>query len=339
MQRLLLSLLILCSLPAAAQLPCSQVYGTVDVAASYQSGDNSLVNFKNSELTPLVVGCAGTDFDKVGSLYLLLTIDSTGAVRGVDFAQGRLSEACKAKVRARILAMEGWKPARLAGGPVCSRFRWALGNLGSAVQGSGSLRGADTLPHMRMAPVEKPKPIDSNISIGAFDPSPFAVRLEPAEKKKRVTKAVKQTFGESSGLFLKDPCLTLDSATGMERKLKEKAPGCRLNDFYFLDIDKDGDLDILYASVTDQYLGWGSNRIFLFRNDGTAYKMASLPGYLYGADFSQWEKGFILLRTVQRPDGPAAPYRFFEHRLFTSTWTMPQTTTFNRRPGLVQERR
>jgi hypothetical protein len=57
--------------------------------------------------------------DEIASLYLKLLIDRQGRVSDVQITRPQLSNRCGREVRAKLVAMTGWTPARRQGQPVC----------------------------------------------------------------------------------------------------------------------------------------------------------------------------------------------------------------------------
>ena len=141
---------------------------------------------------------------------------------------------------------------------------------------------------------------DTTIDLSLFDLGKFATTISTKEKKKLVLQAINSSMGETSYLFLENDCMHIDKKDGPVSTGK-KGIDCRLNDFYLVDLDADGDLDIIYSSLVDQYLNWDSNSVLIFKNNKGAFSHYSIPGYLYDTDFSKLSEGLLVLKTVSRP--------------------------------------
>ena len=165
--------------------------------------------------------------------------------------------------------------------------------------------------------------IDTSISIKLFNLKPFEKKLNKIQKKKIIISAINSAMPNFSDRYLEFNCWKLDSKTNVPYEdTTNKAPDCRLNEFYLIDLDNDGDLDIVYSSSIDQYIQGDTNYLLLLQNNNGNYKKLSIDGYLYAADFSELSKGTINLKTVSRPCCDYFNYNFFETTFNTKTWTM-----------------
>jgi hypothetical protein len=162
--------------------------------------------------------------------------------------------------------------------------------------------------------------IDTTINLSLFDLSKVATTISTKEKKKLVMQAVNTAMGETSYLFLDNACMRLDPKDGPVSTGK-KGIDCRLNDFYLIDLDADGDLDIIYSSLVDQYLNWDNNSLLIFKNNKENFSLYSIPGYLYEADLSTLNHGSIILKTVSRPCCDYGYFNFHSTTFDTKKWT------------------
>jgi hypothetical protein len=141
------------------------------------------------------------------------------------------------------------------------------------------------------------KNIDTVINLAFFNLAPYGASVSRATKKNIIAKALK-----SADI--------------------EEVEDYKTKDFYFIDFDNDGDLDIIYSSNIDQYKLIDANFILLFENKKGIYKLYKVPGYLYEADFSKMQQSNIVLKSAARPCCDYFNYNFFETTFNTQTWTL-----------------
>jgi len=83
-------------------------------------------------------------------------------------------------------------------------------------------------------------------------------------------------------------------------------------DFYFIDIDNDSDLDIVYSSLLDQYRNTDLNALYIFQKiSSEQYKRVSIPGYLYDTNMFETSNDTVLIKTVRRPCCDNSDFIFF----------------------------
>jgi len=165
--------------------------------------------------------------------------------------------------------------------------------------------------------------IDTLINISLFNLHEFETYVPKAQKKKIIIKAANTAMGDGADRWLEMDCWRYDAATKeFYADTITKAPDCRLDDFHFMDIDNDGDLDILYSSLVDQYTQNDFNRFILLQNNNGQYKNFEIDGYLYDADFSKKLKGTIIFRTVSRPCCDYSYYNFSETTYDVRNWNI-----------------
>ncbi len=164
------------------------------------------------------------------------------------------------------------------------------------------------------------KDIDTTIQLAPFNLKPFSAKTSVTEKKVIVEKAIKSAIGENAEVFLERPCFKIDSLSQRPAKIG-RGLECRLSDFHLIDLDKDGDLDIIYSSVIDQNINTDTNSLLIFRNNGNNFKEYSLKGYLYSADFSQSNNGKLKFRNALGPCCDYHNYNFYETELDLAKWS------------------
>jgi hypothetical protein len=95
------------------------------------------------------------------------------------------------------------------------------------------------------------------------------------------------------------------------------------NDFYILDIDSDGDSDIIYSSLVGQYKNTDMNAVYIFQNCGLSpYKRVSIPGYVYDTDLFETSGDSVLIKTVRRPCCDNSEFVFFSTFFNRKNWTL-----------------
>lgn len=166
------------------------------------------------------------------------------------------------------------------------------------------------------------KDIDTLISLRTVNLTPHSVNLHTKAKKYLVESAVKSAMKDKAYLFLDNECYRYDRIKkGITPIVQGKGLDCRLADFYLIDLDKDGDLDIIYYSELDQYINWDTNLLLLFQNIGNDnFNQLKIPGYLYNVVFSDTKQGIILFKTVEKPCCDYFNYNFYETAFDTRTW-------------------
>jgi len=181
----------------------------------------------------------------------------------------------------------------------------------------------DTLKKVDIKPTNVFKDIDTSINLKLYNLSPYERSISKAQKKKIIETAIRSALPITAYRYLELNCWKLSEKTKEPYEdSTTKAPECRLNDFYLIDIDNDGDLDILYSSLVDQYVQGDTNYLLLLQNNNGHYKSFDIPGYLYDADFSQLLKGNLIFKTASRPCCDYSNYNFFETYFDARTWTL-----------------
>jgi len=75
-----------------------------------------------------------------------------------------------------------------------------------------------------------------------------------------------------------------------------------VENFHFLDFDRDGDLDIVYSSLLEEYRYTDINSLRIFqRITPEEFKLNSIPGYVYETNMFEVESDTIIIKTVRRP--------------------------------------
>jgi hypothetical protein len=165
--------------------------------------------------------------------------------------------------------------------------------------------------------------VDTLIEVRLFNLKPYEVVIGKFKKKNLVTAAINSAFPDFiAERFLEFDCWCIDPVSKMPYEdTVTKAPDCRLSNFHFIDVDNDGDLDILYSSLADQYAQSDTNEFILLQNNNGKYKKFGINGYLYDADFSKKADGRIVFRTVSRPCCEYFYYNFSETVFSATNWT------------------
>lgn len=183
------------------------------------------------------------------------------------------------------------------------------------------------------------KDVDTLIYISLFNLKTFETNIERSQKKRIVINAANSTLGEFASRWTERGCWKYDSSTNkIYADTLTDAPDCRLNDFHFMDIDNDGDLDILYSSLVDQYAQSDTNEFILLQNNNGKYVKFGIGGYLYEADFSNKAKGIITFKTVSAPCCLYSYYNFSETTFYTKTWSFQTKHVLEISKSRVKER-
>ena len=99
---------------------CKRVYDYAEVMPSYRNDTPRYwMTYVPTELSPVLYRNMQREGEEITNLYLRLLIDQQGRVSNVTITHPRLSTRCGREVRAKLLIMAGWTPARMQGRPVC----------------------------------------------------------------------------------------------------------------------------------------------------------------------------------------------------------------------------
>ncbi|MCC6582428.1 MAG: hypothetical protein IT271_01875 [Chitinophagales bacterium] len=144
--------------------------------------------------------------------------------------------------------------------------------------------------------------IDTTKIYSLLDLNPYSKKLSNYEKQKKVLAAI-QTLNEENffSIYFKE---------------------LSMSDFYLLDIDLDGDLDILYSSLSNQYRLTDRNGLEILRNNNNTYTAYSVPGYLYSTNLFTKSDSIFSFKTIMRPCCDYTKYTFFETSFNPKTWTL-----------------
>jgi hypothetical protein len=160
------------------------------------------------------------------------------------------------------------------------------------------------------------KDLDTVINLQLLDLVPGSIKMAKNIKKKEVTKAVQLTMPDAAYRYFELPY-----SEWKDNKMVERPADYRLKDFHFIDLDNDGDLDILHTSLVDQAMQTDSNTMLLFQNNNGKYKKYQIRGYLYYCDFSKKRQNLILFKTVTRPCCEYLNYNFYQTKFNSKKWT------------------
>jgi hypothetical protein len=185
----------------------------------------------------------------------------------------------------------------------------------------------DTLKKAPKAPgtqmTEEFRDIDTLINLTLYDLKPFDNAADNMQKKRIVIAALKSAMPDFAYRYLEESCWRLDPKTKEPYEdTTTSAPDCRLNEFYLIDLDEDGDLDVVYSSSIDQYAHGDTNYLLLLQNNNGSYKRYDIGGFLYDADFSKLSSGTIIFKNASRPCCEYMNYNFSETTFNTKTWVM-----------------
>jgi hypothetical protein len=181
--------------------------------------------------------------------------------------------------------------------------------------------------------------IDTLIKVSLFDLQSLETSISRGKKKKIITDAANSALGDFAYRWLEMGCWGVDPNTKEPfEDTVTVAPDCRLDNFHFIDIDNDGDLDVVYSSLVDQYVQSDTNEFILLQNNQGKYKKFGISGYLYDADFSKKSQGTIIFRTVSRPCCDYSYYNFSETTFSSKTWSLSKIHVLEIHKSKVQER-
>ncbi|MEO6306106.1 MAG: hypothetical protein ABIP51_23360 [Bacteroidia bacterium] len=108
---------------------CEKIYDTPDTLAHYKSERKDLPKYFSAKILPILSDCIKQKMEFVYSMDVKFTIDESGKVFAVEFLKPVLSDYCSGKLRAELLAMEGWQPAKVKGNKVCSIYIYSIGGI------------------------------------------------------------------------------------------------------------------------------------------------------------------------------------------------------------------
>ena len=185
---------------------------------------------------------------------------------------------------------------------------------------------------------DKFRDIDTTIKLALFNLSPYCKVLPNAEKIKLIRTAIYSALPDQESFYLNNNCWKYSITEGNYKDTIKKAPDCRLDEFHFIDLDNDGDLDIIYSSLVDQYVQWDGNFLMLLRNDRGNYLRFDIGGYLYDVDFSQFKKGEIIFKTASRPCCDYFYYNFYTTTFNCRSWARNTEHILEIKQSKVQEK-
>lgn len=211
----------------------------------------------------------------------------------------------------------------------------------SSNEGSTKLANIDSSKEIQKGPgaqmTSEFRDIDTTINLKLFSLSQYSRRVSRIEKKKLIIAAIKSVMGDADYRFLDIKCWKVNPDTrAIYEDTTSVAPDCRLDEFNLIDLDGDGDLDILYSSLVDQYAQWDRNFLLIIENNNN-YRRFDISGYLYDADFSQIQKGKIIFKTVRRPCCDYLNYNFYTTSLDTKNWVFDTKHTLEIHESKVRE--
>lgn len=105
---------------------CDEIHQYPEQLATFTGDIPGLMKYYKKHISPVLLTCKREQASTVKSMQLELVITSTGKVQSVAFPDLKAAEACKEKIKAEVMKMEGWKPAKIKGKPVCSKFYWPI---------------------------------------------------------------------------------------------------------------------------------------------------------------------------------------------------------------------
>jgi len=105
---------------------CDTVYNYSQVMPKYDKDIKGLSDYLIRELVPIIRDCIKRDTEIIASLYIILSIDSSGKVIDATFPKDNLTLRCKDDLRAKLLTMTGWTAGQQDGQDVCCKFNWPI---------------------------------------------------------------------------------------------------------------------------------------------------------------------------------------------------------------------
>lgn len=99
---------------------CDTIYSDVDTMPSYGQGDfQEMYKYFMNEFFPVIGSCMKQEKTMIASISIILTIDQQGKVIDATFPKPEITASCKENLKNKLLTMNGWKPAKKNGQPVC----------------------------------------------------------------------------------------------------------------------------------------------------------------------------------------------------------------------------
>jgi|GEM_PF-2354721 len=113
--------------PAEPQVDkCDEIHEYPEQLATFAGDIPGLMKYYKKHLSPVLLTCKREQSSTVKSMQLELIITKTGKVQSVSFPDLKAAPECKDKIKAEIMKMQGWNPAKIKGKPVCSKFYWPI---------------------------------------------------------------------------------------------------------------------------------------------------------------------------------------------------------------------
>jgi hypothetical protein len=102
---------------------CDTIHDLVDVQAKYQDDKIDLLTYLTDMLSIVINDCHKRNEELIEELLISLTINRDGKVIDATFFNSKASEVCQQNMKNQLLKMNNWKPAKINGKTVCSKFR------------------------------------------------------------------------------------------------------------------------------------------------------------------------------------------------------------------------
>ena len=117
----------LSSLPLSAQQnECRQISRSVDTKAQYKNGSIDLTKFAINTLAPIIAPDSAGIEPIIFTLHVILTVNKKGQVVEAGLIRFPGTPEKEKKLKVALLSMQGWRPAKIRGHPVCFNFDWPI---------------------------------------------------------------------------------------------------------------------------------------------------------------------------------------------------------------------
>lgn len=161
---------------------------------------------------------------------------------------------------------------------------------------------------------------DTIVNLSIFNFSAYTEKVDEREKEELIETAIRLTIPDDRVYkYLSVDYWKRDTANYDFEAVNCKR--CAYEDFYFSDLDNDGDLDIIYSSLLNDYLNDDSNELLLFKNNNGKYKLHRISGFAQHANFKFHRKGYIIFSMVSSPCCEEMCYHFSIDTFNVKKWT------------------
>ncbi|MBL7787533.1 MAG: hypothetical protein JNM36_16630 [Chitinophagales bacterium] len=105
---------------------CDTIHNSPHKMPMYDNDMIGLLQYLSNELMPFIAECRQQDSIMISYLVIVLTIDDKGNVIDATFPKPDLPPTCTARLKQKLLTMQGWTAGEYNGMLVCSKYKWRV---------------------------------------------------------------------------------------------------------------------------------------------------------------------------------------------------------------------